>query len=284
MADFAVLKHPTQDGIHIAYRDYPAPYDGAPTALLMHGLTRNSRDFADLAAALNATHRVVVPEQRGRGQSDWDDNPERYAIPNYVADMFSLLAGQQLNKVAVVGTSMGGLMAMVMHAMNPSIFSHVVMNDVGPVVDPVGIERIKGYVGKARSYDTWDDAIAHNQAINGVAFPELTDADWESFTRQLFIEVDGVITLDYDPAISAALNQDEASAVPPDLWPVFELLASVPLLLIRGAISDLLSTETVDEMKRRHPSMEYLEVASVGHAPMLRAPDVIKTIGDFLGS
>ena len=283
MADFSLKKHPAQDGIHIAYRDYPAPYKGAPTALLMHGLTRNSRDFADLAEALSTTHRVLVPEQRGRGQSDWDDNAEHYAIPTYVADMFSLLATLQVNKVAAVGTSMGGLMAIVMHAMNPNIFSHVVMNDVGPVVDPKGIERIKGYVGKARSYDSWDDAIAHNQAINGVAFPELNDADWESFTRQLFIEVDGVITLDYDPAISAALNQDEASAVPPDLWPVYDLLVSVPLLLIRGAISDLLSTETVAEMKRRHAAMEYLEVPSVGHAPMLKAPDVIKTIGDFLG-
>jgi pimeloyl-ACP methyl ester carboxylesterase len=275
------LFYQSEDGLTLYARDYPAPASGAQCVLLMHGLSRNSRDFEALAERLSKRYRVLVAEQRGRGKSDWDADPTRYAIPQYVRDMFALLKAANVSRVATVGTSMGGLMAMVMNSAMPGVFSHVVLNDIGPELCDEGLNRIKGYVGQGEPVTSWAEAVAYNRRINEVAFPTLSDEGWEQFARQIFKEVNGVPVLDYDPRISEAVNADDSDAVPPNLWPVFDLLAQQPLMLIRGALSDLLDTRITAEMKRRVPAMAYLEVADVGHAPMLKDEAVIAAIEAF---
>ncbi len=275
------LFYQTEDGVTLYARDYPAPSPDAQCVLLMHGLSRNSRDFEVLADRLSKRYRVLVAEQRGRGKSEWDTDPARYAIPHYVRDMFALLQATNVNRVATVGTSMGGLMAMVMNAAMPGVFSHVVLNDIGPELCDEGLNRIKGYVGQGEPVTTWTEAVAYNRRINEVAFPTLSDEGWEQFARQIFREIDGVPVLDYDPRISEAVNAEDSDAVPPDLWPVFDLLAQQPLMLIRGALSDLHDTRITAEMQRRVPEITYLEVADVGHAPMLKDEAVISAIEAF---
>ena len=282
MRRFSDFYYQVPDGLTLYARDYPGPDDRAGCVLLMHGLTRNSRDFDVLADKLSASFRVLVPEQRGRGRSEWDSQPDRYGIPTYVNDMFELLEAVGEDHVAAVGTSMGGLMAMVMNAMRPGVFTHVVLNDIGPELSKEGLDRISGYVGQGGIISTWEEAVAYNRAINAVAFPSLSDQQWGEFTRQLFGERNGAPFLDYDPAISQAVRSDEGSALPPDLWSVYAQLESQPLMLIRGAISDLLDTDIKDRMIQSVPDLLYLEVADVGHAPMLIDDAVTEALENFL--
>ena len=149
------LFYQSEDGLTLYARDYPAPSPDARCVLLMHGLSRNSRDFEVLAERLSKRYRVLVAEQRGRGKSEWDTDPTRYAIPHYVRDMFALLQAANVSRVATVGTSMGGLMAMVMNSAMPGVFSHVVLNDIGPELCDEGLNRIKGYVGQGEPVTTW---------------------------------------------------------------------------------------------------------------------------------
>lgn len=282
MRRFSDFYYQVPDGLTLYARDYPGPDDRAGCVLLMHGLTRNSRDFDVLADRLSVHFRVLVPEQRGRGRSEWDSQPDRYGIPTYVNDMFELLEAVGEEHVAGVGTSMGGLMAMVMNAMRPGVFTHVVLNDIGPELSKEGLDRISGYVGQGGIISTWEEAVAYNRAINAVAFPSLSDQQWGEFTRQLFGERNGEPFLDYDPAISQAVRSDEGSALPPDLWSVYAQLESQPLMLIRGAISDLLDTDIKDRMIQSVPDLLYLEVADVGHAPMLIDDAVTEALENFL--
>ena len=282
MRRFSDFYYQVPDGLTLYARDYPGPDDRAGCVLLMHGLTRNSRDFDVLADRLSLHFRVLVPEQRGRGRSEWDSQPDRYGIPTYVNDMFELLEAVGEDHVAAVGTSMGGLMAMVMNAMRPGVFTHVVLNDIGPELSKEGLDRISGYVGQGGIISTWEEAVAYNRAINAVAFPSLSDQQWGDFTRQLFGERNGAPFLDYDPAISQAVRSDEGSALPPDLWSVYAQLESQPLMLIRGAISDLLDTDIKDRMIHSVPDLLYLEVADVGHAPMLIDDAVTEALENFL--
>ena len=282
MRHFSDFYYQVPDGLTLYARDYPGPDDRAGCVLLMHGLTRNSRDFDVLADRLSVHFRVLVPEQRGRGRSEWDSQPDRYDIPTYVNDMFELLEAVGEDHVAAVGTSMGGLMAMVMNAMRPGVFTHVVLNDIGPELSKEGLDRISGYVGQGGIISTWEEAVAYNRAINAVAFPSLSDQQWGEFTRQLFGERNGAPFLDYDPAISQAVRSDEGSALPPDLWSVYARLESQPLMLIRGAISDLLDTEIKDRMIQSVPDLLFLEVADVGHAPMLIDDAVTEALEKFL--
>lgn len=283
MSVFRDFFYTVEDGVTLYARDYSGPEERNGCVLMMHGLTRNSKDFEVLAEKLSASYRVLVADQRGRGKSEWDSQPERYAIPTYVGDMFALLEAAGEKQVAAVGTSMGGLMAMVMNAASPGVFSHVVLNDIGPELSKVGLDRISSYVGQGGPISTWEEAVAYNRSINGVAFPTLRDDQWETFTRQLFSERDGAPYLDYDPAISQAVRADDVSAVPPDLWPVYQLLNTQPLMLVRGAISDLLDNEIKDRMIVEVPSLEYVEVPDVGHAPMLIDESVTTVIEQFIG-
>jgi pimeloyl-ACP methyl ester carboxylesterase len=272
------------DGVKTYYRRYPAegPADKLP-ALCMHGLTRNSRDFEEIAPRIAASGRTVIAvDVRGRGRSDYDPKPENYNPGVYVQDMLGLLDEARIERVAAVGTSMGGLMTMIMAATRPGVIASAVLNDIGPVIDPRGLKRIQGYVGGAGPFESWEAAADAVREINSVAFPNETgQAFWLAFARRVCRENDdGQIVFDYDKAISQPVQSGDVA--PADLWPFFDALAPVPILLVRGALTDLLAEDTVKEMSRRSPSMARVDVPNVGHAPLLTEPVAAEAIDAFL--
>lgn len=284
MAEFEDIWYESDDGLRLYARDYPSQQPkAAQTLLCMHGLTRNSADFADLAPALQQQCRVIAVDQRGRGKSAWDKSPANYTPARYVADMFTLIKAQRLRNVVLLGTSMGGLMSMMMVAQQPEAFHGVILNDIGPVVAPAGLARIKGYVGKGKPIKTREEAVRQVQALNQALFPHYQQEDWQRWVARTYRQnAKGELVPDYDPAIAQPLHDDQAAAVPPDLWPLFEALKPLPLLLIRGALSDILAADCAAEMQRRHPAMQYLEVPATGHAPMLDEPQVLPALTTFL--
>jgi pimeloyl-ACP methyl ester carboxylesterase len=275
----------SEDGLKLYARDYRGPADSALLPVLcMHGLTRNSADFAWIAAHLAQTRRVISVDQRGRGLSQYDLNPDNYTPATYVQDMFKLLDELDLPQVVAIGTSMGGLMSMIMANMQPQRFAAAVINDIGPELDPRGLNRIKNYVGKSRPINSWDDAVAQTREINEVAFPKYSDEEWLRFTRGLYREENGVPVLAHDPAIARPMLDDDANAVPPDLWPLFEGMAALPILVVRGALSDLLATDCVARMHQLSPTLRAVEVPDRGHAPMLDEPVAVAAVEEFLAA
>ncbi|TRD12633.1 alpha/beta hydrolase [Erythrobacter insulae] len=273
------------DGLNLHYRDYagPADYDGPPV-LCLHGLTRNSRDFAGLAQHLCQTRRVIVPEMRGRGLSDYAPSSETYNPMQYVADVEKLLDEEGIDRFISIGTSMGGLMTMLMAAAKPGRIAAVVMNDIGPEINPVGVERIGQYVGQGGSYPTWIHAARSLKDVHGAAFPDYDLDRWlEMAKRTLVVSQNGRISYDYDMAIAEPFKQP-GNAAPPDLWPAYEALCDVPMVLLRGELSDLLTPETVTKMESRNPALKTVTVPRVGHAPTLDEPEARGAIDELLAA
>jgi pimeloyl-ACP methyl ester carboxylesterase len=264
----------SSDGLTLHYRNYPGPEGSTKLPVLcMHGLTRNARDFGPLAEALSATRRVIVTEMRGRGMSDYAKDSDTYSATHYVPDVEKLLAEQGIDRFAVVGTSMGGLMTMLMAAAKPGRMNAVVMNDIGPELNPAGIARISGYVGQGRSYPTWVHAARGLAEAHGGAFPKFDLDQWlEMAKRTMVVSQSGRIVFDYDMAIAEPFAKP-GNAAPPNLWLAFEALRDVPMLLVRGGLSDLLSPDTVKQMGVRNPKMRTVTVPDVGHAPTLDEPE-----------
>lgn len=282
MANYKDIYYQSTDGLSLYARDYAHPSPRA-TILCMHGLTRNSADFAGIADHLALHYRLIVVEQRGRGNSEWDSNQENYQPGVYVQDMFALLDQLGLDEVVLMGTSLGGLMSMIMVSMQPQRFSAAIMNDIGPVVNPAGLERIKDYVGKSVAVSSWEEAVAQQKAINGKEFPDFSESQWLEFARALYREnEEGVPVLAYDPAISGPMNDAQDTAVPPDLWPAFEAMKPLPVLLIRGVLSDILAPDCVAGMRARKPDLVVAEIPNRGHAPILDEPESIRAIDSFL--
>ncbi len=270
----------SHDGLRLYSRVYAAAAD-SPVVLCLHGLMRNSRDFGALAAQLAARYRVIVPDVRGRGFSARDPNFNNYQIPVYLQDVLTLLAGLGAARVSIIGTSMGGLMAMLLAATHPKLVSRIVLNDVGPQVDPAGLERIRGYAGQAAPVRSWPEAIAQLRADYAAAWPNLSDARWDEIARLSYrANAQGVPEVDADPLIREPLKSSAAAA--PDLWPLWRSLARVPILVIRGAHSDILSVTTLARMQRERPGLEVLTVANRGHAPLLDEPGCVAAIERFL--
>lgn len=279
--DFDARWFDNRDGLKLYYRDYHGPTPSGVTALCLHGLTRNSRDFEDLAPALSRSRRVLALDVRGRGRSDRDPKPARYLPTTYAQDVLELLDAASVERVAVIGTSMGGILALLLAALKPAAIAGVVLNDIGPVVDPAGIARIAGYVGKSGEVASWDAAAEAVMAINAASFPEFVHADWLRFARRTYREqANGTLLPDYDPAIGEATRS--GGAVPPDLWALWAALALIPTLAIRGALSDILSEDTLAEMARRKPDLDVLRVANRGHAPTLDEPECVAAIERFV--
>ncbi len=267
-------------------RDYGRPSQNALPVLCMHGLTRNSADFEWLADHLASDYWIISVDQRGRGKSAWDDQQANYSPAVYVQDMFKLMGELSLTKVALIGTSMGGIMAMIMGAMAPQVIAGLVINDVGPELDPSGLARIAGYTGKGKPVETWEEAGARCAETNSVAFPDFTPADWLMFAKRTYsVTNEGRLAPAYDPAISNAFAPtapDTPPVAPPDLWGMWDALKALPTLSIRGGISDLLSAETVTKMEARHSGLAVVTVPDRGHAPMLDEPVAVTAIDSFL--
>ncbi|WP_298302354.1 alpha/beta hydrolase [uncultured Erythrobacter sp.] len=269
----------SEDGLTLYFRDYSGPegYAGPPV-LCMHGLTRNSRDFAELAEHIAKSRRVIVPEVRGRGQSDYATDATTYSPAQYVADMEKLLDQEGIGSFIAMGTSMGGLMTMMLAAAKPGRIKAVVMNDIGPKIETAGLSRIGGYVGQGRSYPTWMHAARSLASVHGEAFPDYDLEAWlEMAKRTLAVSQNGRVSYDYDMAIAEPFRQP-GNVAPADLWPSFDALKDVPMVLVRGELSDLLSQETVAEMGKRNPAMTSVMVPRVGHAPTLNEPEAREAI------
>jgi pimeloyl-ACP methyl ester carboxylesterase len=277
------------DGLTLHARDYPAASGMAHVPVIcIHGLTRNARDFEDLAPRLAAQgRRVLAVDVRGRGESAWDPDPSHYAPPIYAGDVLAMMDALAISRAVFIGTSMGGLITLVVGAFRPAAIAAAVLNDVGPELAAEGLARIGGYAAGADPIETWNEAAAYARRINAIAFPAYRDADWMAFARRLFTERNGRPVLDYDPGIAAVFKKPEpkpgeAAPPPPDLWPLFHGLAQRPLLTIRGQTSDILSEDIARRMREAAPDMAYAEVAGVGHAPMLDEPEALTAIGALL--
>ncbi len=284
MSDDAFLEHTVtlRDGVTMYCREYGAGHRASPAVLCLPGLTRNCRDFEPLARALASDWRVLTPDLRGRGRSGHDPEWRNYQPLTYVADVLELLAVRGEARVALVGTSLGGLIAMLIAATRPAVLAGVVLNDVGPELDPAGLARIATYVGKLPPVANWDEAAAQARLVNGAALPDYTEADWLRFARAIYREdPGGRPVLDMDPRIGDALRAAPAGAAP-DLWPLYGALAQLPTLAIRGEISDILSAATLARMRELKPDLRAVVVPGRGHAPTLDEPECRAAIRAFL--
>ena len=277
----------SEDGLKLFYRDYPGGEgaDARLPVLCMHGLTRNSRDFAALAEHIPAQgRRVIGPEMRGRGLSDYAPDSSPSTPVHYVADVELLLAELGFERFISIGTSLGGLMTMMLAAAKPGRLEGVVMNDIGPEVETAGLSRIGGYVGQGRSYPTWMHAARSLQSVHGEAFPDWDLDQWlEMAKRTLVVSQNGRISYDYDMAIAEPFSEP-GNAAPANLWLAYEAMRDVPMVLVRGELSDLLSADTVKQMGVRNPKMSLVTVPRVGHAPTLDEPEARAAIDALLAS
>ena len=271
------------DGLDLYARSY-GPEDAPLTALCMHGLTRNHKDFEPMIAALGGTYRFIAVDVRGRGQSDRTMDAETYTPMVYARDMLTLLDHLRLSRVALIGTSMGGLMAMLMAKSAPDRFSGIVLNDVGPVVERAGLERIAAYASDPKPVESWCDAISKTKASQGAAFPDYGDEDWSAFAKRTWKkQPDGRLELDYDPEITNSLAESKPGLLTRIvMWRVFSSLKKIPLLVVRGGESDILSQKIAARMIRRHKDAELAVVPGRGHAPMLDEPAAVSAISAFL--
>ena len=275
----------SRDGLTLYARDYPVSGDeeGLPV-IALHGLTRNSKDFEDVAPLIAAMgRRVVVPDVRGRGRSEWDPNPSRYQPKIYARDVTDMMKALEIDRAVFVGTSMGGIITMALAAMRPRAVAAAILNDVGPAVAPEGIARILSYAGQAASIRGWDDAANYMAKTNGVAFPAFGEDEWMAMARRTFRERDGVPQLDYDPAISVVLSKPPSRFAGWIAGLLFRKLARKrPTLLLRGELSDVISADIASRMQRVAPGMQRVDIPKVGHAPMLTEPSAVDAIHNFL--
>jgi pimeloyl-ACP methyl ester carboxylesterase len=269
------------DGLRLYYRDYAALGSTRLPVLCLPGLTRNSRDFETVAPLIARERRVLSPDLRGRGRSQHDPNWRNYHPGTYLADITLLLADAGTPRVVLIGTSLGGLLSMMLAATAPQSVAGVVLNDIGPEVAAEGLERIANYVGRHARVSSWKEAAQQARSTYRLALPDLSDEQWLAFARRSYTEVDGVPRLDIDPMIGEAVRAAPAAAAP-DLWRVFAMLRAIPTLAIRGETSDVLSVATFDRMARENPNLERLTVPRRGHPPLLDEPECIAAVDAFL--
>jgi len=281
MSDWEDRWFESADGLELHYRDYPGS-DTLPPVFCLPGLTRNCRDFEAIARHLSPGRRVISPDFRGRGLSDYDPEWRNYHPMTYVGDMEQLIGELGFERIVCLGTSLGGMVSMILNHRHPQLVDRVILNDVGPEIAPEGIARIMAYAGKTPEIRHWDDAVALSKQNYGVAYPDLTDAQWLAYARTGYREdEDGVPRLDCDPKIGDALR--EVGGELEDPWVLFASLEDTPVLVIHGMLSDILTEEIVAKMRTAKPDLEVVQVANRGHVPMLNEPECLAGIDAFLG-
>jgi len=271
-----------KDGLRLHYRDYPGPFE-APPLLCLPGLTRNARDFTDFAERMSPSYRVLCLDFRGRGDSAYDPQPQRYLPVTYAHDTIALLDHVGVAQAVFVGTSLGGLVTMLVAVLDEDRIAASILNDVGPELDDSGLERIRDYVGRRKEgFATWEELAAAVRA-NQKGLPTSWDeSKWQTIARRVGSERDdGAIRFDYDPAIAEPFRTTDGKAQA-DAWPLFDALARKPVLVLRGEHSDLLTAEGLAAMERRSPNVTAVTVAGMPHPPELTEPESVASIDAFL--
>lgn len=279
-AGFTERTFRAQDGLQLYFRDY-GPTDSEDLPILcLTGLARNSKDFASFAERLSASgRRVLCLDYRGRGRSAYDPDPMNYQPPTYLNDIRHMLAALGLHKVVVMGSSLGGILGMGMGAAMPTAIAGLMLNDVGPDIDTAGFARIQGYLKTDRPHRNWDEAIADLKTI--FTNNSFTEDEWRDVAEGTFaMGDDGMLHYDWDVNLYKPIEQSPGI---PDLWPYFNSVKHVPMLVLRGEKSDILLPETVERMVARHPSIRAVTVPGAGHIPTLKEPTAIEAVDDFLG-
>jgi pimeloyl-ACP methyl ester carboxylesterase len=286
MTTYTAISFTSSDGLALYARDYPGASGQAHLPVIcIHGLTRNSSDFDELAPEIaRLGRRVLAVDVRGRGHSQRDPNPDHYNPVVYAGDVEKLMHDLGIARAVFVGTSMGGLITMTLAAHNIDLVAAAVLNDIGPVISPKGLARIAGYTGKSATLASWDEAAVYVRDINQCAFPENTDDEWHKWARRAFEQdQEGRLCPRYDPNISIALQTGKLRPTSLAARMAFRRLAKKrPTLLIRGGLSDLVEAHQAAWMRKAAPDMQYAEVPNVGHAPMLTEPEALAAIRNFL--
>ncbi len=273
------------DGLRLYARDYGPERGDLLPVLCLAGLTRNSLDFETIAPRLARTRRVICPDYRGRGHSDHSPDPKTYRPDVELDDALRLLDQLGISRVAVIGTSRGGIIAMVMAAKAKERLAGICYNDVGPRIEAEGLLRIRSYLGVAPRFANFEQAVASLKAVNP-GFRNIADAQWMAFTRRIFKDENGAPRANYDLRLGESFpSADEINAGKlADIWPLFDLTIPLPSLVLRGEYSDLLSVETVSEMQRRHPALTAVTVKDRAHVPFLDEPESMAAIDAWLAA
>ncbi len=273
-----------QDGLRLHVREYGTRCAPGLAVVCLPGITRTVADFAELAPALAAgqRRRVIASDSRGRGRSEYDNNPENYTFVVELGDIVSVLTALAIGPAVFLGSSRGGMLTMLLGAAHPTAIAGVVLHDIGPVVELKGLARIKGYVGKLprpRNFEEGGDIL---RGVMGAQFPKLTAVQWLAAAQRAWQMQNGALVPTYDVGLVRALASIDLERPIPPLWNQFDTLAAMPMLVIRGGNSDILSSETVAAMRARREQMEVIEVADQGHAPLLEGEDLLRGVIRFV--
>jgi len=286
VSTYADLSYTSTDGLALYARDYPAASGPAKLPVIcLHGLTRNCADFDELAPWIAGQgRRVIALDVRGRGRSACDPDPSHYNPMVYAGDVIKLAHDLGIARAVFVGTSMGGIITMTLALRRLKLIAAAVLNDVGPVISEKGLARIAGYAGKGCALGSWDEAADYIRNINEPAFPDNDQAEWAKWAQRAFTENEqGQLVLRYDPNIASQLQTGRLKSTSWMGRMAFRRLAhNRPVLLVRGALSDLVEDEQAGYMRRAAPAMQYAVVPGVGHAPMLTEPPARDAVGRFL--
>jgi len=282
------ISYTSDDGLRLYARDYPATSGPARLPVIcIHGLTRNSADFEDVAPWIAAQgRRVIALDVRGRGNSQYDPKPDRYTTMVYANDVVKLALDLGIERAVFIGTSMGGLITMTLAVRKSSLIAAAVLNDVGPALSERGLSRIRNYTGKGEQFTSWKQAADYICSINTIAFPANTAQEWERWAHRAFREQDdGTLAMRYDPNIAVPIRANKLRSTSMAAHFAFRRLARRrPTMLIRGALSDLIEPAQASAMRAAAPHMLYAEVPDVGHAPMLSEPAAQEALRNFLAS
>ncbi len=275
-----------QDGLRLHVREYGLRTAPAVPVVCLPGLARTVGDFDALAPALangRQPRRVIAIDSRGRGQSDYDGNPENYNLAVELGDVVTVLTALEIGRAVFVGSSRGGILTMLLGVAHPTAIAGVVLHDIGPVIDPKGLARIKSYIGKLPQPRNFAEGSEILRRLFDAQFPKLTAEQWLAAAQRTWKLDDGALLPTYDVRLARTLAEFDIERPLPSMWNEFDALVRVPILVIRGANSDILSAATVTAMHARHPNMDSIEVADQGHVPILDSPDLIHRIVEFVG-